>query len=205
MWILQDDTIIKTPKRVTVGGESYPPHIFGNQDKLDNLGIRSYEETRVNERYYWTSGISFDRSGEGAVVGTHISTPRDVEGMKERMKSEVNNQVSSMQGSIDWYWIRSAKGRKPVPADIEQYSSDIYREQEEKESIIDSLSAVEDIIFYENKPHIEVRKVKHTSEDGVETYGPDTEEYNRDINMLMHWTSPPNSRVDLAFVSLTAV
>ncbi len=60
------------------------------------------------------------------------------------------------------------------------------------------------IKLYENKPHTEVRKVKHTSEEGVETYGPETESSARHINMLMHWTDNPTDEVDPAFVSLVA-
>jgi len=67
------------------------------------------------------------------------------------------------------------------------------------------LTTLEDVMLYENTPYTEVRKVKHTSEDGVETYGPETEESNREINMTMHWTSNPKDDVDPSFVSLTLV
>ena len=68
------------------------------------------------------------------------------------------------------------------------------------------MTTLEDIIAYENKPHLSVRKVKHTDDDGVETYGPETEEFNVEINMVTGgWTEHPNEEVDPAFVSLTEV
>ena len=60
------------------------------------------------------------------------------------------------------------------------------------------------IMAYEAKPHTETRKVKHTSAEGVETYGPETASSAREINMLMHWTANPTDEADPAFVSLTA-
>jgi hypothetical protein len=58
-------------------------------------------------------------------------------------------------------------------------------------------------MLYEATPHTEVRKIKHTSDDGVEIYGPETDENTRHINMTMHWTANPMDDVDPAFVSLT--
>ena len=55
---------------------------------------------------------------------------------------------------------------------------------------------------YENKPHTETRKVKHTDDDGVETYGPETTTHTREINMCTHFTANPTDEVDPAFVSL---
>ena len=66
------------------------------------------------------------------------------------------------------------------------------------------MDTLDKIKEYENKPHTEVRKVKHTAENGDVTYGPDTESSTRHINMLQHWTANPTDEVDPAFVSLTA-
>ena len=63
---------------------------------------------------------------------------------------------------------------------------------------------MQDIMLYEATPHTEVRKVKHTAEDGTVTYGDDTTSHTRHINMCKHWTANPNDEVDPAFVSLTA-
>jgi len=119
------------------------------------------------------------------------------------MFSMINSQLASKQGQIDWYWQRASKGGKAVPADIQTYSDTLYAEQVTKEAEVDALTTLEDVMLYENTPYTEVRKVKHTSDEGVETYGPETEKSNREINMTMHWTANPKDDVDPAFVSLT--
>jgi len=65
------------------------------------------------------------------------------------------------------------------------------------------LVTLDDVMLYEATPFTEVRKIKHTSEEGVETYGPETDEHTREINMTMHFDAvDPLAEVDPAFVSL---
>ena len=199
MW-LHNNNVIKNPKSLTIEGTTYPKQVFRDADLLATLGVTPYSETTVDNRYYWTGNVTIVDG-----VGTPESLPRDVDTLKESMFSMINSQLASKQGQIDWYWQRASKGGKAVPTDIQTYSDTLYAEQATKEAEVDALTTLEDVMLYENTPYTEVRKVKHTSEDGVETYGPETEESNREINMLMHWTANPKDDVDPAFVSLTAV
>ena len=199
MW-LYNETIIKTPRSLTVGDVTYPSAVFRDAELLESLGVTPYSETTVDNRYYWTGNVTI---ADG--VGTYEAIPRDVETLKESMFSMINSQLASKQGQIDWYWSRASKGGKAVPTEIEDYAATIYAEQATKEAEVTALTTLEDVMLYENTPYTEVRKVKHTSEDGVETYGPETEESNREINMTMHWTSNPKDDVDPSFVSLTLV
>jgi len=201
MWYY-NATIIKTPKSLTVDGVTYPSAIFRDAEQLSSLGVKPYSEVRVDQRYYWTGQLTVDDSGDAA-IGTYTTTDRDVDTLKEGMLGTINSQVSSIQGGIDWYWARASKGGKAVPADIQTYADTIYTEQATKEAEVDALVTLDDVILYEATPFTEVRKVKHTAEDGTETYGPTTESSDREINMLMHWTTNPNDEVDPAFVSLT--
>jgi len=202
MWYYNAN-IIKTPKSLTVNGVTYPPAVFRNADLLSSLGVVPYSEVKVDQRYYWTGGLTVDTSGDEA-IGTYASIDRDVDTLKEGMLSTINSQVASKQGAIDWYWQRASKGGKAVPADIQTYADTIYYEQNEKEAEVNALTTLEEIIDYENKPFTETRKIKHTAEDGTETYGPETDTSNRHINMCLHWTANPTDEVDPAFVSLEA-
>jgi len=202
MWY-HNANIIKTPKSLTVNGVTYPPAVFRNADLLSSLGVVPYREERVDQRYYWTGALTVDTSGDEA-VGTYASTDRDVDKLKEGMLNTINSQVASKQGAIDWYWQRASKGGKAVPADIQTYADTIYTEQATKESEVAALTDLAGIIEYENRAYTETRKIKHTAEDGTETYGPETDTHNREINMLQHWTANPTDEVDPAFVSLTA-
>ena len=198
MWLYQE-TIIKTPRSLTVNDVTYPSAVFRDAELLESLGVTPYTETRVDNRYYWTGNVTI---ADG--VGTYEAIPRDVETLKEGMLGTINSQVSSIQGGIDWYWARASKGGKAVPTEIEAFAATIYAEQVTKEADVTALTTLEDVMLYEATPYTEVRKIKHTSEDGVETYGPETDEHTREINMTMQWTANPMDEIDPAFVSLTA-
>jgi hypothetical protein len=182
---------------------TYPRAIFRDSDTLASLGIKPYSETTPDSRYYHNGAYTVDTSG-AEVVGTYAGTARDVDTLKASMLDKINSQVASKQGAIDWYWARADKGGTAVPSNIATYATTIYSEQATKEGEVNALSTLDAIKLYEAKPHTEVRKVKHTSEEGVETYGPDTTSSTRHINMLQHWTANPTDEVDPAFVSLTA-
>ena len=188
---------------MVISGITYPRAIFRDSDTLTSLGIKPYSETTPDSRYYHNGAFTLDESGD-EVVGTYAGTARDVDTLKENMLGVINSQVASRQGAIDWYWVRADKGHTAVPANIATYATTIYSEQATKESEVAALSTLDAIKLYENKPHTEVRKVKHTAEDGTVTYGDDTESHTRHINMCMHWTANPTDEVDPAFVSLTA-
>ena len=196
MW-LYNSTVIKNPRSITVGDITYPSAIFKDAELLESLGVTPYSEIRVDNRYYWTGNVTIVDG-----VGTYEAIPRDVETLKEGMLGTINSQVASIQGGIDWYWARASKGGKAVPTQIEEFASTIYAEQVTKEAEVTALTTLEDVMLYEATPYTEVRKIKHTSDEGVETYGPETEEHNREINMTMHWSTNPMDDVDPAFVSL---
>ena len=200
MWLQNGTQIIKTPRSLTVNDVTYPSAVFRDAELLESLGVTPYTETRVDNRYYWTGNVTI---ADG--VGTYEAIPRDVEQLKEGMLGTINSQVSSIQGGIDWYWARASKGGKAVPTEIEAFAETIYAEQVTKEAEVTALTTLEDVMLYEATPYTEVRKIKHTSEDGVETYGPETDEATREINMTMHWTANPMDEIDPAFVSLTKV
>ena len=202
MWYYNGQTI-KHPKEMVISGITYPRAIFRDSDTLTSLGIKPYSETTPDSRYYWNGAFTLDESG-AEVVGTYAGTARDVDTLKENMLGVINSQVDSKQGAIDWYWVRADKGHTAVPANISTYATTIYSEQATKESEVAALSTLDAIKLYEAKPHTKVRKVKHTSEEGVITYGPDTESSTIHVNMLHHWTANPTDEVDPAFVSLTA-
>ena len=182
---------------------TYPRAIFRDSDTLASLGIKPYSVVTPDSRYYHNGAFTVDESG-AEVVGTYAGTAKDVDKLKASMLDKINSQVKSKQGEIDWYWARADKGHTAVPANIATYATTIYSEQATKESEVAALSTLDAIIEYESRIYTEVRKIKHTAENGDVTYGPDTTSDKRHINMLNHWTANPTDEVDPAFVSLTA-
>jgi len=202
MWYFNGETI-KTPKAMVISDVTHPKGIFRDSAMLTSLGIKSYSEVTPDSRYYNNGAYTVDTSG-AEVVGTYASTAKDVDTLKAGMLNTINSQVASKQGDIDWYWARADKGGTAVPSAISTYATTIYTEQATKETEVAALDTLVKIIEYEGRAYTEVRKVKHTAEDGTETYGPETESSTREINMLMHWTANPTDEVDPAFVSLVA-
>ena len=188
---------------MVISDVTHPKGIFRDSDTLTSLGIKPYREVTPDSRYYWNGAFTVDESG-AEVVGTYAGTARDVDTLKASMLDTINSQVASKQGAIDWYWVRADKGHTAVPANIATYATTIYTEQATKESEVAALSTLDAIKLYEATPHTEVRKVKHTAENGDVTYGDDTTSSTRHINMCKHWTANPTDEVDPAFVSLTA-
>jgi len=188
MWIY-NETIIKTPKTMVIADITYPKQIFKDSDLLSSLGIEPYVmPEQKNQRYWWNN-----------------ETPRDVDTLKEQMIATVKSQVGSRLKTTDWMVIREADGGTAMNADVKAYRAAIRTEGDAKEVEINALVTLDDVINYENKPHTEVRKIKHTAEDGVETYGPETDEHTREINMTMHFDAiDPLQEVDPSFVSLVA-
>ena len=203
MWYFNGE-VIKTPKAMTISDVTHPKTIFRDSEMLASLGIKAYSTVTPDSRYYWNGELTTDESGD-EVVGTYAGTERDVDTLKESMLDTINSQVASKQGAIDWYWAREDKGGTAVPSEISDYATTIYSEQATKESEVDALSTLDEIIEYENRPHTEVRKVAVYDDDGNVSYGDETESSTREINMLMHWTTNPNNEVDVAFVSLTVI
>ena len=197
MW-LHNNNVIKTPKSLTIEGTTYPKQIFRDADLLATLGITPYSETTVDNRYYWSGNVTIVDG-----VGTPESLPRDVDTLKESMFSMIKNQVGSRLKSTDWMVIREMDGGQSMSQDVKDYRSAVRLEGNTKETEVNALVTLDDVMLYEATPFTEVRKIKHTSEEGVETYGPETDEHTREINMTMHFDAvDPLAEIDPAFVSL---
>ena len=181
----------------------YPRTIFKDSTTLTSLGIKAYREVTPDSRYYWNGEFTVDTSGS-EVVGTYASTARDVATLKANMLEKARSAVASRLADIDWYWSRAAKGGTAVPSNISTYATTLYSEHETIKTAINAISDLAGVIAYENKPHTETRKVKHTAEDGTETYGDETYTVTRNIDMCTHFTANPTDKVDPAFVSLVA-
>jgi len=202
MWYFNGQ-IIKTPKSMEISDVLYPRTIFRDSATLTSLGIKAYREVTPDSRYYWNGEFTVDTSGS-EVVGTYASTARDVATLKANMLEKARTAVASRLADIDWYWSRAAKGGTAVPSNISTYATTLYSEHETIKTAINAISDLAGVMAYENKPHTETRKVKHTAEDGTETYGDETYTVTRNIDMCTHFTANPTDEVDPAFVSLVA-
>ena len=206
MWFVgttESGFVVNKPRGLTIDSIQYPRNIFAlwSKAELAAIGILPYSETKPDTRYY-NSGALTRTLVDGAVVGAYATHDKDVEALKASMISSVKAVAGSLQAQVDWCWQRAAKGGKAVPEDVQAYATAVYSVMDTKETEINALSTLADVIAYQNKAMVETRKIKHTSEEGVETYGPETETHDRDVDQVTHgW---PSLEVDKAFVSIVA-
>jgi len=207
MWFVgntETGFVVNKPRGLTIDSVQYPRNIFAlwSKEELAAIGVKPYSETRLDSRYYNQGALTRTES-DGEVLGTYASHDKDVDTLKATMLGTVKSIAGSLQSNVDWYWSRAAKGGTSVPADVATHATAIYTEMEAKETAITALSDLAAVIAYQNTPMIETRKIKHTSDEGVETYGPETETSNRDVDNVTHgW--PSIEEVDPAFVSIVA-
>jgi len=205
MWFVgntETGFVVNKPRGLTIDSIQYPRNIFAlwSKEELAAIGVKPYSETRLDSRYYNQGALTRTES-DGEVVGTYAAINKDVDVIKNTMLGTVKSIAGSLQSSVDWYWSREAKGGTAVPSEIATHATAIYTEMEAKETAIDALVNLDDVILYQNTPMVETRKVKHTTDDGVETYGPETETSDREVDQVTHgW--PSLEDVDPAFVSI---
>jgi len=193
---------VNKARGLTIGDVQYPRNIFvlWSKEELAAIGIKPYSEVHPDQRYY-TSGALTRTETDGDMVGTYEAVAKDVDHLKNNMLSTVKSVAGSLQSHVDWYWSRAAKGGTAVPTAIATHATAIYTMMDAKETAIAALTTLDEVKAYQNKPMVETRKIKHTSDEGVETYGPETETHDREVNQVTHgW--PTLEEIDPAFVSL---
>jgi hypothetical protein len=205
MWFVGNTEVgfvVNKARGLTIGDVQYPRNIFvlWSKEELAAIGIKPYSEVRPDSRYYSDGALTRTES-DGEIVGTYAAVAKDVDTLKATMLGTVKSIAGSLQSHIDWYWSRAAKGGTAVPADVAAHATAIYTMMDDKETAIAALSDLDAIIAYQNKPMVGTYKVKHTAEDGTETYGPETYTTNHEVNQVTHgW--PSLEEVDPSFVSL---
>ena len=189
---------------MNIGGTTHPREIFQDSSTLSSLGIKPYRQVGPNTRYFQRGTLSISESGD-EVIGTYSEVARDINVIKADMLKSIKSQLSRLLSDTDWYYMRKLRTGTDVPSEIQTYSDALYAEYDTKKAEINALTKMSHIMEYENRPYTEVRKLESTDENGKTIYGPKTESYSKEINMVSHWTSNnPTDNVDPAFVSLTA-
>ena len=201
MWYYKEE-IIRTPRAMTIGDLQYNKEVFHDPEKLKELGIKPFRRVMPDARYWRTTSVSIDTSGD-EVIATYTKVGKDTDVLIQDMLDEIKRQLTSKLEATDWYYLRKLRTGTDVPDDIQEYSDTLYAEYDTKKTEITAMTKMSHITEYQNRPYTEVRKVE-TYKNNKTIYGPKTESATRHINMCMHWTASPNDEVDPSFVSLTA-
>ena len=201
MWYYKEE-IIRTPRAMTIGDLQYNKEVFHDPEKLKELGIKPFRRVMPDARYWRTTSVSIDTSGD-EVIATYTKVGKDTDVLIQDMLDEIKRQLTSKLEATDWYYLRKLRTGTDVPDDIQEYSDTLYAEYDTKKTEITAMTKMSQIQEYQNRPHTEVRQVE-TYKNNKTIYGPETKSSTRHINICMHWTASPNDKVDPAFVSLTA-
>jgi len=205
MWFVGNTEVgfvVNKARGLTIGDVQYPRNIFvlWSKEELAEIGIKPYSEVRPDSRYYSDGALTRTES-DGDIVGTYAAVAKDVDALKANMLKSVKSIAGSLQSNVDWYWSRAAKGGTAVPSDVATHATAIYTVMETKETAIAALTTLDEVKAYQNKPMVGTYKVKHTSDEGVETYGPETYTTNHEVDQVTQgW--PSLEEADPAFVSL---
>jgi hypothetical protein len=151
--------VIKGHIPLTIGDTQYPKNIFTlwNATELKQVGILSYQENTVDNRYYQRGSLSYE-IGSDEVVGTYAKTAKDIATLKKNMIDSANSRASRILLRDDWMAVRASEGGTAIPDAIKTYRTAIRKESNDKETAIKALGNLDAIMLYEATPYIETRK-----------------------------------------------
>ena len=185
--------VIPRPTTIVVNEVTYPRQIFNDKAQLTSLGILSYKENTIDNRFYQRGTLSYS-IGSDEVVGTYAKTDKDVDALKKGMLDKVKQIASLLLTRDDWMAVRASEDSdKPMGDDFKTYRANIRKESNDKETEIKALSDLDAIMLYEATPYIETRK--NDAGENVESEYP--------ISLTNHYfAEDPLAEDDPSFVSL---
>ena len=197
MWYSETLGVIKAPKGITVNEMQHPANIFRlwSKDELANIGIRPARFVTPDSRYFYTGSANYDLVDDEWVI-SYSETEKEVAPIKEQLISKVKNYVSSALAPSDWRIIREQEGYKIASDEWKTWRGEVRDYGNNLEETIQALTDMDSVRAFQNHPIIEVRYVS-TYVDGEEVIGPETEDYNREVDKSSWgWPVAPDEAVD---------
>ena len=197
MWYSETLGVIKAPKGITVNEMQHPANIFRlwSKDELANIGIRPARFVTPDSRYFYTGSANYDLVDDEWVI-SYSETEKEDAPIKEQLISKVKNYVSSALAPSDWRIIREQEGYKIASDEWKTWRGEVRDYGNNLEETIQALPDMDSVRALQNHPIIEVRYVS-TYVDGEEVIGPETEDYNREVDKSSWgWPVAPDEAVD---------
>jgi len=200
MWYSPSHGLIKSPRAITKDGLQHPAQIFRlwSKAELANIGFHPARLSVMDHRYYNTGNetYNFDDATSEWVI-SYTSSERSLDSMKKSMKSKVIQIASSTLAHSDWISIREHDGGTVMSDVWRTYRADVRTMSNTKETEIDALSNLDAVKAYQNDPIVEVRYISNYDDEGVETIGPDTDSYSREVDkVIFGWPTAPDALPD---------
>ena len=198
MWYSETLGVIKTPREFMHNGITYPRQVFRKWGKpeLAELGIRPARVVTPDRRYFNTGAESYDLV-DGEWVISYAETERDVEQLKENLIARIKSNVGALLSPSDWRVIREMDGGTPMTDAWKTHRNEVRQHGNALESGVESFASIEAVKNFQNHAVIEVRYESTYDADGKETIGPETKDYNREVDKTRWgWPVAPDAEAD---------
>ena len=139
-----------SPESIVSNDVTYPKNIFTvwSVDELIAIGIYPYSEVKDDGRFYDFGSLSYDIQAT-EVIGTYVSTAKNLNDIKEQMISEVKRTASQYLSTTDWLAIREYEGGDSIPDDVKTKRATVRTESNTKETEINTLTSISEIENYD--------------------------------------------------------
>ena len=198
MWYSETFGVIKTPKALTINEMQHPQSIFRlwSKPQLAALGIRPARVETPDKRYYNTGAENYELVGDEWVI-SYVSTEKDVGQLKEQLVENIKANVASVLSSSDWRVIREVDSGVPMSEAWKSFRNEVRLHGNTLETGIESFASVQAVKNFQNHSVTEVRYTSTYDEEGNETIGPETKEYDRTVDKTnWGWPVAPDAEAD---------
>ena len=198
--------IYKTPQPLTVDGVQYPSTVFNDLAKLREWSIYPLTIEDYDTRYYRLIDTTYTLENNSKIVGTITTQEKDIDSHKSKMIQTIKQIAESMLTPTDWMVIRAAEGGDAVPSDISEFRASVRETSNEKESEVNALTSMDDIIDYENKAYEVSTFIEATDEEGNTTVTPEVSVIRTTMSKVTNgWPKDPNESPNELISSIVEV
>jgi hypothetical protein len=163
---------------------------------LAEVGITPARVETPDSRYYNTGAETLSLV-DGETVISYAGTERDVGQLKENIVAKIKANVGSLLSSSDWRVIREADGGTAMTDAWKTYRNEVRTHGNSLESGVESFASLQAVKNFQNHPVIEVRYESTYDAEGNETIGPETKDYNREVDKTYwDWPVAPDAIAD---------
>lgn len=136
MFILNGNPLSLDRAFTTPDGTQYPANWLrlATPQEREAIGITEAPEPPVyDQRYFW----GYDTDGN--------LIPKDLTQLKEQHIRQTKETANTLLAPTDWYIVRKFERNIDIPAGITTYRSEVILVSEERESLIEAVTSVEEL------------------------------------------------------------
>lgn len=152
MFILNGNPLSLDRAFTTPDGKQYPANWLrlATPEEREAIGITEAPEPPVwDQRYYWgydTDGNLIPKQLEDETITPEEGQTYIQTGLKTQHIRQTKETANTLLAPTDWYVVRKFERNVNIPVDITSYRSSVVAVAEERESLISTVTTVEELI-----------------------------------------------------------